>query len=201
MNVLQLQYKSISFNIYFLGVNITRDAALWFVYENTLIIIYFLGYRLHYVSLFDNEIPREMGWSVFVPGGYPELHNATCKCVARIGVLIRWIELSAYLECGGYIVLAQWLLVYDKYWRMVGFLSIINNKRGKLKLILDKSSYLKKWNCVCGTHEFHYVDDLSKTEPYFGFLKRTRHQLNLAVIAMLKLLVAICTPSKQCDSA
>ncbi|MFP2998068.1 hypothetical protein ACA081_00535 [Candidatus Hodgkinia cicadicola] len=163
-----------------MGVNINRDAVLWFFYENTLIILYFLGYRLHYVSLLDNEIPLEMIWSVFVGGGYPELHNATCKCVARIGVLIRWFELSAYLECGGYIVLAQWILVYGKYCRMVGFLSIINNKRVKLKLILDKSSSLKKWNCVCGTHEFHYVDELSKTEPYFGFMARTRHQLNLS---------------------
>ncbi|MFP2998037.1 hypothetical protein ACA081_00290 [Candidatus Hodgkinia cicadicola] len=99
--------KQKEFNIYFLGVNITRDAVLWLVYENTLIILYWLGYSLHYVSLLDNEIPLEITleiiWSVFVGGGYSELHMQLENVLRdRIGVLIRWFELSAYLKCGGY---------------------------------------------------------------------------------------------------
>ncbi len=79
---------------------VVRDASLWFVYENTLLVLYFLGYIIEFNSLIDNEVPVNVRNIVFIPGGYPELQRYIYNFISRFGVLIRWVGINIYFECG-----------------------------------------------------------------------------------------------------
>lgn len=44
---------------------------------------------------------------VVLPGGYPELHASKVIEATKLSVLLRNVGAMVYVECGGYIALAQ----------------------------------------------------------------------------------------------
>ncbi|PIM96142.1 Hydrogenobyrinate a,c-diamide synthase [Candidatus Hodgkinia cicadicola] len=158
------------------GVKIVRDAILWFIYENSLLILYFLGYIPRFEAPFDNEIhlgPRDQ---LFIPGGYPELQSKICNSLPRTGIRFRWSLTNASLECGGYILIAQWTSINSDRKRLLGLMPIVNIHNKKLIFIVDKVSSLINLGRACSIHEFHYVNEISQEDKTTQFISRSRYQ-------------------------
>lgn len=144
-------------------IAIARDGAFAFIYQHWLDDWRAAGAELSFFSPLANEAPCLTADAVFLPGGYPELHGdvlanahqffAGLKTARDRGALI-------YGECGGYMVLGEWLV--DKAGarhKMSGLLphtSSIDQPRRVLGYRQLAHASNLPWPKQLRGHEFHY---------------------------------------------
>lgn len=162
-------FKSIS-------ILIIRDVLFWFIYENSLVILYFLGYYLIFETFIDNEINIKFQSKLFIPGGYPELQDKISKHLSRIGVRIRWSSTIINLECGGYIIITQWFSKSLDRIKLLGLVPNINILNNKLVFNINKASILSNFSNICLIHEYHYSNEISKENKKHQFISRCKHR-------------------------
>jgi len=101
------------------------DAAFWFYYQENLEALQAAGAVLEPVSLLDDAPWPEMD-GLYIGGGLPELHaeglSANTAKRALVASLSR-AGLPIYAECGGFMYLADHLLVNGKKFPMAGVFS------------------------------------------------------------------------------
>jgi cobyrinic acid a,c-diamide synthase len=89
-------------------IAIARDAAFSFIYPANVALLEALGARLDYFSpLADEPIPAD-AHSLYLPGGYPELHAATLAAATHSAASIRAHAAAGkplVAECGGMLYL------------------------------------------------------------------------------------------------
>lgn len=144
-------------------IAIARDDAFAFLYAHWLAGWRQAGAELSFFSPLADETPAEDADTVFLPGGYPELHagrlavaqnfKAGLALAAARGALI-------YGECGGYMVLGRTLTDADRTTHAMADLlpletSIGNPKRTLGYRRLAHASPLP-WPTALMGHEFHY---------------------------------------------
>ncbi|XXN13681.1 MAG: hypothetical protein AAI902_00385 [Candidatus Hodgkinia cicadicola] len=150
------------------------------IYDNTLIRLYVLGYKLWFFSLLDNEEPESDTDIVVLPGGYPELYANKVVEATKFSVFLRNISAMVYAECGGYIALAQSLSDGRCNWPMFGILEIINCAVSPALAVYKYCVLFGNKRGVLMGHEFHYHAELSKAAtPSRVYLTRVRDELNL----------------------
>lgn len=103
-------------------IGYVRDAALWFYYRENLDALRSAGATLLPLSLLaDDEWPDVDG--LYLGGGVPELHaeriSGNTRVLARLAALSR-SGLPIYAECGGFMVLADALVLDGKRYPMAG---------------------------------------------------------------------------------
>ncbi|XXN19802.1 MAG: hypothetical protein AAJB65_00335 [Candidatus Hodgkinia cicadicola] len=164
-------------------ISFARDAALYFIYENTLIRLYALSHDLRFFSLLDNECPDESTDIIVLPGGYPELYANKFLEATKFSVYLRRIEAKAtvkvYAECGGFLVLSQFVFNDESSWLMLGVLNIIN-------LLAPPTLKLYKYCLLFGSkrgmffgHEFHYYNEMSRSNYNYVYLAKVYDELRL----------------------
>jgi len=93
-------------------IAIARDAAFSFIYRANLDLLEAMGAQLSYFSpLADNELPEAD--SLWLPGGYPELHAGTLAANAPMLEAIRAFHETGkpiLAECGGLMACAETLV-------------------------------------------------------------------------------------------
>jgi cobyrinic acid a,c-diamide synthase len=96
-------------------IAVARDVAFNFYYEDNLDLLRDAGAELVFFSpLADAAIPPAD--SLYLGGGYPELHAATLAANAPMLNAVRAFAASGrpvYAECGGLMYLAEWLVDVD----------------------------------------------------------------------------------------
>ncbi|PIM96614.1 Hydrogenobyrinate a,c-diamide synthase [Candidatus Hodgkinia cicadicola] len=160
-------------------INIVRDTSFWFIYENSLLTLYFLGYIPTFWASIDNEINLDPRDQLFIPGGYPELRERINNLITRIGTRFRWLLTKTNSECGGYIMIAQWLSINLIRTKLLGFIPTINTCNNSLIFVVDKVGSLIDLGKICNGHEFHYVSEISKDNRPSQFISRSRYQMLL----------------------
>lgn len=92
-------------------IGVARDAAFAFIYQANLAVLEALGARLEYFSpLLDSALPTVD--SLYLPGGYPELHAAQLAANRSMIEAIRAHHQASkpiLAECGGMLYLCQTL--------------------------------------------------------------------------------------------
>jgi len=113
-------------------VGIARDSAFSFLYAANLDLLRAMGAELVFFSpLSDGELPQVD--SVYLPGGYPELHLAELSANRSLAVALRRHVDAAkplYAECGGMLYLLE-------------SLTDVNGKRANLAGILPGSAVMQ----------------------------------------------------------
>lgn len=154
-------------------ISIARDEAFSFIYQHLIQSWQAAGAELSFFSPLADESADANSDSVFLPGGYPELHGLTLAnanrfhaglCAARDrGALI-------YGECGGYMVLGETLTdASGGTHPMSGLLPISTDiSRPKRALGYRRLSHASQlpWPHHLLGHEFHYSSG-SAGDPLF----------------------------------
>ncbi len=158
---------------------VARDVAFAFAYPAQLDQWRAAGAALSFFSPLADEPPAADADSVYLPGGYPELHAGR---LAGNGTFLRGLRSAAargaaiYGECGGYMVLGD--AVIDAGGRshaMAGLLPLVTSFAAP-KLHLGYREARLAADCVLGRpgrafrgHEFHYavIDSEGPGEPLF----------------------------------
>ncbi|MEP0518938.1 MAG: cobyrinate a,c-diamide synthase [Hyphomicrobiales bacterium] len=145
-------------------IAIARDEAFAFCYPHQLNAWQHAGATLKFFSPLNDEGPALDADAVFLPGGYPELHAGTLANADRFR---RSMEAAKdrnaliYGECGGYMVLGNWIVCAEKQThRMLGFLPLETSfAERKLHLGYRKLMPLQSdiWSGELAAHEFHYA--------------------------------------------
>ena len=151
---------------------IARDKAFSFCYEHIIDAWRAKGVEITFFSPLAGEIPNSLSDSIYLPGGYPELYateisekhelKKVMKIAATNGSVI-------YGECGGFMVLGEWLTDRDgKSHKMLDLLPIKTSfEKPKLHLgyrqlsLVDQGT-LGDAGAKFNGHEYHYcsiVDD------------------------------------------
>lgn len=154
-------------------IAIARDIAFSFIYPHILKGWYRQGASLHFFSPMNNEPPPETCDCCWLPGGYPELYAAT---LANNKTFLQGLRDFAntkpvHGECGGYMVMGQYLIDKDgQTHKMSGLLShSCSYAQRKIHLGYRKARLIDntKEHIVHG-HEFHYatLSDPGSDLPY-----------------------------------
>lgn len=152
-------------------IAVARDAAFSFIYPHLLADWRAQGAEISFFSPLADQAPEDGADSVFLPGGYPELHAPTLAAAERYrnglastaarGALI-------YGECGGYMALGQGLTdAEDRHWPMAGLLphatSFAERERRlgyrRLRLLGDAPLFVGAAEPEFFGHEFHYATE------------------------------------------
>jgi len=145
-------------------IAVARDEAFAFAYPHLLSGWRDAGAALSFYSPLADEAPDPAADSIYLPGGYPELHAgrlaaaslflATTRAAAERGVAI-------YGECGGYMVLGEALTDADGTpHAMLGLLPLETSfARRKLHLGYRRLAPVGggPWSGRLRAHEFHYA--------------------------------------------
>lgn len=157
-------------------IAIARDEAFAFCYPHLLKSWQQAGAALQFFSPLNDEAPDSDADAVFLPGGYPELHSGRLANAEnfREGMeSARSRNALIYGECGGYMVLGNWLVCGEKQThRMLGFLPLETSFADrKLHLGYRRLTPLQNdiWTGQLPAHEFHYATTVSDAgaEPLF----------------------------------
>ncbi|HEX4297393.1 MAG TPA: cobyrinate a,c-diamide synthase [Devosia sp.] len=156
-------------------IAIARDAAFAFIYPHLLADWRAAGAELGFFSPLANESPLSNSDSVFLPGGYPELHGLELQEASRFhaGLLAaRDRGALIYGECGGYMVLGEQLTDRTgRPFKMAGLLplrSSIHEPRRTLGYRHLTHRALGSWPADLLGHEFHYSSGpVSRGTPLF----------------------------------
>ncbi|HVH79895.1 MAG TPA: cobyrinate a,c-diamide synthase [Stellaceae bacterium] len=148
-------------------IAVARDDAFLFTYEATLAAWRRQGAELSFFSPLCDEPPRPDADSIYLPGGYPELHAARLAAAPNFMFGLRRAAgagVSVYGECGGYMVLGEALTGADGVARrMAGLLPLETSfKQRRLHLgyrtaRLLAPSPLGLEDARFRGHEFHYA--------------------------------------------
>ena len=111
-------------------IGYVRDAAFWFYYEENLEALRTAGADLVPLSLLESRSAHTGDWDnldgLYIGGGQPELHaQALAANVARrkgVAALAR-AGVPIYAECGGFMYLANELILNDNAFPMAGVFS------------------------------------------------------------------------------
>lgn len=146
------------------SIAIARDEAFAFCYPHQLTDWQSAGASLSFFSPLNNEAPALHSEAVFLPGGYPELHAGH---LAHAEVFREGMKTAAarnaliYGECGGYMVLGNWLVCNEKHsHKMLGLLPLDTSfAERKLQLGYRNLKPLQPlpFKAPLKGHEFHYA--------------------------------------------
>ncbi len=103
-------------------IGVVRDAAFWFYYGENLAALEEAGAELAQVSLLDGAPWPELD-GLYIGGGLPELHAAALAANApRRAEVLRLSRggLPVYAECGGFMYLAEELIIDGTAYPMAG---------------------------------------------------------------------------------
>ncbi|CCQ90418.1 putative Cobyrinic acid A,C-diamide synthase [Nitrospina gracilis 3/211] len=121
------------------SVAIAKDAALHFIYQDTLDLIGHYGGTIHYFSPLDSPaLPSGVDW-VYLPGGYPELHAE--RLSANTGFLSSLREFvngggPVVGECGGLMLLGKVIVDVNKTSHtMTGVFDFTTSFQGNKRII------------------------------------------------------------------
>jgi len=146
---------------------IARDDAFCFLYSHLVQGWRERGAILSFFSPLANEAPPIKADSIFLPGGYPELHAAKLAGNANFKAGMQAASVAGkriYGECGGYMLLGESL--EDKQGAchaMLGLLPLKTSfKKRRLHLgyrrlqMVAGSHWSHNWPSTLRGHEFHY---------------------------------------------
>jgi len=147
---------------------IARDDAFAFCYDHVVDGWRAAGTEISFFSPLAGEAPDFLADSIYLPGGYPELHAAE---IASNESFISAMKMAVakdaviYGECGGFMVLGETLTDRDgKSHKMLGLLpvetSFANPKLhlGYRQLMLSEEGPLGVAGAQFKGHEFHYCE-------------------------------------------
>ncbi|WP_306120505.1 MULTISPECIES: cobyrinate a,c-diamide synthase [unclassified Roseitalea] len=145
-------------------IAVARDIAFAFAYPHLLDGWRAAGAELRPFSPLADEAPDPAADSIFLPGGYPELHAGTLSAATgfRAGMTAaRDRGALIYGECGGYMVLGEGVIDADgARHAMLGYLPVETSFAARRRHLgyrrlapLDASP----WPMALTAHEFHYA--------------------------------------------
>jgi cobyrinic acid a,c-diamide synthase len=148
---------------------IARDDAFSFLYPHVLEGWRKAGAELSFFSPLADEAPD--GDAVFLPGGYPELHAGKLASAERFKAGLRKAA-TVYGECGGYMVLGEYLIDAEGARHEMAGLLPLGTSFAKRKLHLgyrQLESRAETLPAKSRGHEFHYstIDWQGEAEPLF----------------------------------
>lgn len=146
------------------SIAIAHDQAFAFCYPHQLASWQSMGANLSFFSPLNNEAPAPNADAIFLPGGYPELYAGK---LAHAETFREGMRAAAarnaliYGECGGYMVLGDWLVCNEKQsHKMLGLLPLETSfAERRLHLGYRNLTPLQSmpFNTVRKGHEFHYA--------------------------------------------
>jgi len=107
------------------NIGYVRDAAFWFYYQENLEALQAAGATLIPVSLLDDAPWPELD-GLYIGGGLPALHAESLSANTAKRSLVASLSragLPIYAECGGFMYLADHLVVHGKKFPMAGVFS------------------------------------------------------------------------------
>jgi cobyrinic acid a,c-diamide synthase len=153
------------------SIALAKDDAFTFIYPHLLNCWRQAGAEIVPFSPLADESPPSHCDACWLPGGYPELHATNLAAATRFktGLTNFAVDRPVHGECGGYMVLGQWLEDAEgNRHAMTGLLSHATSF-AKRRLHLGYRTAKLSANCPLGRsgetvrgHEFHYA---SLTEP------------------------------------
>jgi cobyrinic acid a,c-diamide synthase len=172
-------------------IAVARDVAFAFAYPHLLADWREQGAEISFFSPLAGEGPAEHADAVFLPGGYPELYpgriaaashfRGRMEATARRGALI-------YGECGGYMVLGDWLTDAEgTAHRMLGLLPVSTSfARRKLHLGYRRLNPLAgvPWAESLSAHEFHFASIVEEAKGEHLFEARSADGAALGQIGL-----------------
>lgn len=148
-------------------IAIARDEAFAFCYPHQLTNWQSAGASLSFFSPLNDEAPALNTDAVFLPGGYPELHAGPLAHAEKFREGMNAAQARnaiIYGECGGYMVLGDWLVCNDKHsHKMLGLLPLETSfAERKLHLGYRKLKPLQTepFTSTLVGHEFHYASTM-----------------------------------------
>ncbi len=160
-------------------IAVARDDAFSFLYEHHLRAWREAGAEIRFFSPLEDESPASDSDSVFLPGGYPELHAGRLGSRSRFRAGMRAAaarSATVYGECGGYMALGRALTDRrgDEH-PMLGLLPVdtsIASPRMTLGYRLLRPHPNPLWpDSALAAHEFHYASEIpypQAAEPLFS---------------------------------
>jgi len=168
-------------------IAIARDAAFAFAYPAQLQSWRRQGAELSFFAPLADEAPSAGADSVFLPGGYPELHAGKLAAAHQFRSAVRAFKGFVYGECGGYMVLGEGLVAADgTRHAMLGLLSVETSfairklHLGYRKVRLRTDLPFGKAGMSFRGHEFHYSTVLAenRAENLFDSCDAAGHALD-----------------------
>lgn len=145
-------------------IAVARDLAFAFCYPHLLDDWRAQGAELTFFSPLEDEGPDADADTVYLPGGYPELHGAELSAAGgfrRAMLKARENGALIYGECGGYMVLGDGLVDADgARHEMLGFLPLETSfaqRRLHLGYRTLTCGDQAPWSGRLAAHEFHYA--------------------------------------------
>jgi len=158
---------------------VARDAAFAFAYPHLLDAWRAGGVELSFFSPLADEAPDPAAESVWLPGGYPELHGGVLAAAGRFREGLRAAAARGalvYGECGGFMVLGESLTDAEgREHPMAGLLPLKTSFRerrlhlGYRRLVVSRPGPWGGFGAALRGHEFHYATVLWQGvgEPLF----------------------------------
>lgn len=148
-------------------IAIARDEAFAFCYPHQLSSWQSAGASLSFFSPLNDEAPALDADAIFLPGGYPELHAGRLAHAEKFRDGMNTAKARnaiIYGECGGYMVLGDWLVCNEKRsHKMLGLLPLETSfAERKLHLGYRKLKPLQTapFTSTLVGHEFHYASTM-----------------------------------------
>jgi len=148
-------------------IAIARDVAFAFAYESLLDGWQAAGCELSFFSPLNDEAPAAAADSIYLPGGYPELHAGQLAANARFLSGLRQAVAggaAVYGECGGYMVLGRGLTDAGGTRHAMAGLLPVETSFAERRLQLGYRQARLTGDCPLGAaggtfrgHEFHYA--------------------------------------------
>ncbi len=177
-------------------IAVARDEAFAFVYESMLGDWRAAGSELSFFSPLADEAPAPDADTVYLPGGYPELHGAELATAHRFRTCLRDAAArgaAVFGECGGYMVLGRGLTdAAGTRHEMAGLLPL-ETSFAERRLHLGYREVITRTPSPLGTagikfrgHEFHYatVTAEDNASPLFSVRNARGDDLGAAGISL-----------------
>ena len=149
-------------------IAVARDRAFSFLYPHLLDQWRSAGAEILPFSPLADEAPDPRADSIWLPGGYPELHAGRLAANARFLEGLRGATVPIHGECGGYMVLGQGLEDADGRRHAMAGLLQLETSFAQRRLHIGYRRARLKADCMLGRagteimgHEFHYARTLS----------------------------------------
>ena len=152
-------------------VAVASDRAFSFMYPHLLDHWQARGAEIRPFSPLADEAPAANADSVWLPGGYPELHAGTLAAAQRFHAGLRALAertVPVHGECGGYMVLGRGIEDADGHRHAMTGLLALETSFAKRRLHLGYRTARLAADCALGSsgttvlgHEFHYATVVS----------------------------------------
>ncbi len=149
-------------------IALAQDRAFSFMYPHLLESWRTAGAEIVPFSPLANEAPDVAADSVWLPGGYPELHAGTLVAADRFHAGLRAFAGQVHGECGGYMVLGQGIEDAEGARHAMTGLLRLETSFARPRLHLGYRRARLRVDCPLGAagaeifgHEFHYASTLA----------------------------------------